>query len=966
MRKSIKKKRLIAAFGVAACMVTLSAAAALAGGAEETGAKDRNTPSSLWRTEEGIAVQSNTDVPQYAKNGYLHNGKYISEEDLEDWQKNGVKVTSSTENNYLTYSNMICVDGFTKDDRLVEILPLTSIRGALDFSGMQVLLTDADDETNWVRVSLSSVDLKWADNGCAGTYVSVATSTDFSGGYRWGYRDKVAFNYSELHVGYFSAAQKLYSDKTQDDMLSRAFSVRYDESDKAIYVSGDNEEINIILDMDDPATMGGKEWKGFKNNRIRLSLKTSGLTGSSCSYMILNTANHAMNGETYTDETQANALISVPASGIPAAQVNLPYPIFNAEFYDFYDGALPYEVSVRCPKSKTFETLDNVRSFTPAQEGLHTVRYSAKDKSGNEALRDFEIMAYSVVEDISLMYEKSEWRENYFVGTSVKIPSYEVSGGSGYVTVQTRAESLTDGRKFDTSGGSFVPDVAGEYRFVYEATDYLGRVKTIAAQFTVKSEKQPVYESAVVFYEKFADKVPVELPAPNAYDYDSYPGQKVRAKYEIVARGTGDKADYSETIEDLHFAPSKEKFGDKVIVEYSVYCEKYYENALKTSFETEIFSPEYIWDYFLIENAQTGYNSIDDIDKFVSLAFSSAAKAKFLNPLRAEDFELWLSADKEKMNFTTLAITLTDFSDAGRTLRFVIENTADAQGEMKSYLRCNGETRVLKETLGVDSLISLKYYKGKLLDYSGNTIYDLSSFAGFPSGKVWVSFEFGGVNTASVLKLKKIGAQMLNANYSKGELRAFTDILAPEIQLTEDLNAEPEYEARVKIPYAKAFDVCTQYLTVTFTLTAPDGTVLFSNEAVGQDKYFTASQYGEYTLTYYATDYAKKTKKLTYVLNVLDKISPVIVYDGERTLACRLNDTLNFAAAKVYDDMDTEPSLSVLLVCPDGTIKNVTAEMKYTFTQGGKYVLHYYACDKSGNYAISYVTIYVSYGGNQA
>lgn len=207
---------------------------------------------------------------------------------------------------------------------------------------------------------------------------------------------------------------------------------------------------------------------------------------------------------------------------------------------------------------------------------------------------------------------------------------------------------------------------------------------------------------------------------------------------------------------------------------------------------------------------------------------------------------------------------------------------------------------------------------------------------------------------------------MLNANYSKGELRAFTDILAPEIQLTEDLNAEPEYEARVKIPYAKAFDVCTQYLTVTFTLTAPDGTVLFSNEAVGQDKYFTASQYGEYTLTYRATDYAKKTKSLTYTLNVLDKISPVIVYDGERMLACRLNGTLNFTVAKVYDDMDTEPSLSVLLVCPDGTIKNVTAEMKYTFTQGGKYVLHYYACDKSGNYAISYVTIYVSYGGNQA
>lgn len=86
------------------------------------------------------------------------------------------------------------------------------------------------------------------------------------------------------------------------------------------------------------------------------------------------------------------------------------------------------------------------------------------------------------------------------------------------------------------------------------------------------------------------------------------------------------------------------------------------------------------------------------------------------------------------MNFTTLAITLTDFSDAGRTLRFVIENTADAQGAIKSYLRCNGETRVLKETLGVDSLISLKYHKGKLLDYSGNTIYDLIFVCGLPFG----------------------------------------------------------------------------------------------------------------------------------------------------------------------------------------------------------------------------------------
>ena len=90
----------------------------------------------------------------------------------------------------------------------------------------------------------------------------------------------------------------------------------------------------------------------------------------------------------------------------------------------------------------------------------------------------------------------------------------------------------------------------------------------------------------------------------------------------------------------------------------------------------------------------------------------------------------------------------------------------------------------------------------------------------------------------------------------------------------------------------------------------------------------------------------------------------MIVYGGEKILACRLNETLNFTAAKVYDDIDANPSLSVLLVCPDGTIKNVTAEMKYTFTQGGKYILYYYASDESGNHAISYVTIYVSYSEN--
>ena len=160
-------------------------------------AKASASPSELWSsTGSGAIITGNVDVPDIAKSGYIKpNGvmTYAQESDLEDWQKNGVMVSTTSSIDYVEYNNIVDLNGFTKEDKLIDILPISSNpRLEYDFNQMTVKFTDADNEDNWFSVYLTSNAITSAATSniaSAHTWVKVNASNGLSAGYRYGQKN---------------------------------------------------------------------------------------------------------------------------------------------------------------------------------------------------------------------------------------------------------------------------------------------------------------------------------------------------------------------------------------------------------------------------------------------------------------------------------------------------------------------------------------------------------------------------------------------------------------------------------------------------------------------------------------------------------------------------------------------------------------------------------------------------------
>ncbi|MBO5480799.1 MAG: hypothetical protein J6A63_06405 [Clostridia bacterium] len=976
----MKLKKVLCAISLALCATTCATAAATV--FAETAPPVKATalaPSDLWLETKGITVQSNVEMPDYCKSGLLQTGyavtdvKPITEKDLQDWEKNGVKVTTETESELLYFKNVIDIDGFTSEDHLIDIMPLTSIRAtSRDMAGLRIWLYDADDESNWIRINLNAVNI----TSTTGTYVSVTTSTGFTGGYRWGNQADLELNKKygqcETSVGGFYNADYPQTKRNEetgkyepihalDSLICRPFSIRYDVAKNSVYMRATrNDNLTHILNLNDEPLMGyGKTWNGFTNNRIRLAVQAQRIENSPASYMLLNVANEGMNGTQVEDHSAPSYLEHVPNGGVPKAIVGKPYSAFDIDFYDFYDGELDYTVKVKAPGENNFTTING--TFTPSKEGEYTLRLEATDAAGNKTPVDYVVKAVPQVDMPVLSMQFDGDIADCNVGATVQLPTAIATGGSGPVAITKRIVRAADHTVIPVQGNTFTALYAGQYSVEYTARDYLGMTLQKELSFTVTGAKTPAFETELQMYKKFVSGIKVELPKPNAFDYETLPGQKLNAVTKITAYSTKD--DYTEEVENFVFTPDHEKFGDKVKLVYLVTCAAYpqAEYAQKREFEVDIYEPSYIWEYFTYdtEKITVGYNTkeegqLEQPDQYMSLTMQSDELATFISPLRAATFEFEFATVTPDA-FDGIRLVLTDSFDSTQTVELIVKQKDNVQ----SYVYYNGKESVMNGGLGNSAYpLVLKFQNGNLCDYAGAVVFDMQDVT-FTSGKIWASAGLSGVNGEAELKIRKFGSQVIRASYKNNVVESFTDRLKPEIEVLGRVKAEPEFGERVTIPTAKAYDLCSPYMEVFFTLTSPSGKKLFNNQPVAEDVSFIAEEYGTYRLQYTTVDAANRKTNLPFNIVISDTTTPTIDYIGKTEIACKAGDTLYFPNVKAYDAIDEEPTLMVFVCTTDGNLINVTDTLQYTFTKKGKYVLRYYAYDANYNVAIQDVTVTV-------
>ena len=991
MKNTIKK--------IATAVATLTFFASATGGvllgfAEGNNAQNSPASVGLWEETSGFTVTKNVDVPDYMKYGaFVHYSDTTklytvdenSQEDyMEDWEKNGVQLTSSVPGKKMYYSNVVNIDSFTTSDDLLVFTPLSSKRGAPDFTEIEFVLEDVENPENYLQITIK--ENSWYTQNIM---IAVSTPNVSARGYRYGDNGEISPNgcadvVSVSFRGYTVEPGKHKPKDQYNDYRHRAIKLHYDVAKKLVSVTGQAGRTYPVLDLDDGHSVGyGNAWEGFTSNRVRLSVSMNAFSASEASLLMLKAFNQSMNGETFVDAEKPVFHFDEIAKEIPYAQVGKAYPVYGCVCDDTVSGKITPNVFLTNPQGETAPLTE--KSFTPNQAGLYKLTYQAQDVAGNNAEKTYPIIAQHITPKINIDVE-AETTE-FTVGQKIVLPTPTVSGGSGDLSYEVSVRRV-GGETIETKDGYFIPRIAGTYHVVYKATDYLKNTATKTVSYTVESTEKPVWSASMQKLVKLFDGISVQLPQPIAYDYTSVLGNQLNAEYEIVAENSD--GSYEEKIENRVFTPKKEKFGEEVTIRYTVYCKGNQAKYEEFSYSVPLVDvPEQVNGYFNYNenefNAILNGKDESDFLRFTTVEGVLGEKSfSFVNPLVADGFAIAFAIPANETNFETFTIQLRDSENAEIGLDLELRDIVEGKDRNSmTYLRTGGVDYAMNGTYntisnGVEAgskiPLSLQYSKGNIIDYQKKCVctptigFNGEKFEGFPSGKVYVTFVFKGITGTAGVTLTKLANQIFYADYAKktGELVPFEDVNAPQIFLEEDIPDKFSFRQTVEIPYAEAFDALSPYIQTYVTLCAPDGTYIYQNEPCVRGMRFVIEQYGNYSLTYTAKDVGKNPTDVDYTIAAKDVIAPTVVVSGRDELSCSAGRKMNIPQAVVQDNNDQSPRLFIMIMKPDYsmiTLGERTAEntiSSYTFAQKGKYRIRYYAVD--GNYNVTIVDILVNVG----
>ena len=985
-------------------------------GAKQTVAEDAGdaskvqTASSLWENVNGITLENNVDVPDYMKYGkystvfkssdHIHQATE-EKQDLQPWELNGMKMTSELDDMSISYKNTLDLTGFTTADEFLTVAPIPMVQSAHDYTEVEFLLQDADDEDNYLKITLTHYIL-WP----AGTTVTAETSNVSARGHN-------------IYIGAFKGLTRdldtnFMGNTEISEFRHRPIKLRYDEKKKLVSIVAQAGEVSTIVDLDDEHSVGyGNKWKGFKNNRVKLTVTMRGFVAQEAQLMILNVCGQGMNGATLEDTTAPKFSFEEAANVTPKAQIGKKYALYNAHCLDVVSGQMDYSCTVVSPSGKDVKIVDG--GFTPTEGGYYTLTYTATDLAGNEAKETFKVFATNALSPITI--DVAAAAGSFSAGENIPVYEATAQGGSGMLNVTTEVVRIGGGERVTVEEGEFKPMLGGTYCVIYTATDYLGNKATKTISYEV-AQSQSVDLESITELKRLFDGVQVRFPEPIAYDYITCVGNKLNAKYEISVY---DKEGAKEVLTDGIFTPDREKYGKIVKVEYVVYAanDPTKANAVKYTYNVPLFSREIdedttgqIEDYFVFDkNVFTTSYNLDSKSGFLKFYTDQAAEAQsisFANPLLAEGFYISFVRPAGEQNYDSLTISLRDSvnSQIGIDLE-LIDMTTELDAKTMTYVRSGGvnyamngtgnkfqnvknpdyvkdvsdpEDEFLKdpetgeyiiEEVSSKTPLELTYKDGKIIDYTGHVVlrptvgFNGKEFNGFPSGKAYATITFNNVTGASSLKISQLSTQVLRRKYEKdGSILPFTDVSKPQIVLSEDVRSDYILNDVVEVPSAMGFDVITPNVDVYVTVKTPSGRVIYDKVLATEALYFVLDSQGKYTITYEAEDADNGTRKV-YTIQANDVTAPTIAVSVTE-LNARVNQEITLPNAVLLDDMDQNPRLCIMIITPSATIITLGEPTEqepinsYTFTEKGTYYIRYCAFDSTYNMGITDIPVIVS------
>ena len=936
------------------------------------------------------SAESSVEYTTYRYKDHANPETTSKREDMVNSSVEGLQV-SLARGDELRFGRVFKANELTKAENIIKMVLTPNELGVKDVSRFTITLTDAFDPTNSIEILV--VGNQYDRDPLAKLHLS-AGPDQLPTGFQWNADPSKTVKYVNSKNGGTPARFSLTGPYTSTEdtdghpdvgtgshndpkfgintIENNAFSISYDAATKQVHNTTSAHYASIttmIADLDDP-THFENVWKGFSTEEgyCYLTIKSDSYQTSTFNFVITEMLG-VPNLKRYEFNDRGNLDIKVDfgdyeESNLPIGKVNVEYPVFSAFAKNEYFGVLEASYQVKLGNTVVAE---NGEKFIPTEAGIYEIEYTVKDYFGTTNTRTVQIVVLSEENFTPISFEYEDEVTTGIAGKSITLANViNKDGGSGNLAI-TKSVAHEDGTPFVVEDNQFFPTKAGKYIVTLTALDFLGQELVVTYDVIVGTGDKPVYVDTPELPKYFISGFEYTLPEIYARDYTTGLGTPVTTKI-VYIDGEGTKTAVGRTIK-----PVLTNLRDTVEVIY--YTNTYNGEGNYTPDPIPVIdilddSNKLIYSNLFYPNNVT----FEKADSNLAInAISDGASFEFINSIVSNELQVKFKGIVGSSNYQAICLTLTDSMNHDEVVKLYYMPYNDS----KSYILINtteGLPYELNQSLLSGSIITMELASnGVKFDSSSSTIAPINTyygsevkFNGFSSGKVYIGFEFVGVNGSSKISVTSIAGHSIYYTARK-------DNVKPKIlPIGEYLNIVKLNEY-IRIPKADVFDVIDPNVKGVVTVEGPedkdgvrkilratDGTYL-KNVPTDRDYQVLADRYGQYLVTFYAEDcFGNKETKMSYYVNIEDTDAPVITLPKKPVTTGKVNKNITVSGAKAVDNIDGKVEVLIFVYAPSGTMYEIKEGRTFTTNIAGTYKILYVARDAGGNTAYKTVTLTVT------
>ena len=861
------------------------------------------------------------------------------------------------------FSTNLRVEDLTENFNFLEMIVEPSVYGETDFENLTVRLTDSADENNYVEYIIQTSNI--IDGAGMTSYVKAGAVNRQYGGWE-GSKFHVSGFYGTQVFHSFRGWSRVKEDFTNKTIAETPLTLALDHASKQVFIGPrTNEDARnyMVNDLDDPGKYKSDPWEGFKGDEVSVTVKAGGFSKAEGVLLIKSFGGYNLAEDIIDNKAPIISFDYDITDKLPIAEVGTRFPIIPFTAKDALDKTVKTNVWVNHinENGKKITVANDGESFLVEYAGKYEVIYCAEDYSGNKAEERIEIISQEFAPNIYIGIEEPLVEVDvYDVAYIPYVSDINIYGGSGVLKLERGVYSPS--KKLLNVKDTLQLTELGDYKVIYQATDYYGRVGYGVVTIRSQEIDKPKFVETPDFTDALLKDFTYEFP--KALAVETVDGKLVNLPCKTYVNGA---------LVEGTFTAEGEEMTIRYVAEGATGLVEWEDTIPVVDTEKGKYKSKY---FYTADDLQ-----VIDQKTYLEFVFSNDAKATFINALSTQNLSASFLYEADKANFTEMILTLTDALDERLSVTFHLQYD---QANDQWFISLNNETLQSAYEVNKGSLsftYSAKNYA--VIDTSGEEIVVITTYENgdeFQGFSDWVYFDvaFAGVNGEASINLNQLCNQAMG--YNKSDIQKAMDEIRPIIVLDEAFLLRQKLGSKANIPTAKAFDVLGQIAEFTVTIEMNGKLLVSGNANNGVD--LVLDKAGYYNVTYFAKDTNGNTMVLPYMIFVSDETAPTLTVENSLKSSYQVGEGVTIPTYSATDNGEN-CYVQVMVILPDNEMRllhyiengNVTSLLNkehniydsnfkaddntFITEKKGLYILRVVAYDEYYNYTVREIEFWV-------